>query len=303
MAKALLFSFFAATCLAFAAPQTMMDAPGVTVSLNGAGVLHRTGVGYPPAALRNGIQGTVSVEVKLGSTGEVSDAQVLSGPDELRKGVLESVLNWHFAQDLAGTTRVIEVAFAAPKTVATQASAAATPMVVQPGTIRSIQVQDLSAEGRAQLLATLPIHEGDQWNSESAQRATQAVKAFDEHLWIRQQAISQSPDGSAKVDLVISSAPGRIRVGGNVQSAMAIRKVPPVYPPEAKAAGVQGIVRLGVIIGQDGAVQQVTVLDGPPELTQAAVDAVKQWVYRPTLLNGNPVQVETSIDVNFTLAK
>lgn len=299
MTKTLLFSLLAATALALARPQ-VIDAPGVTVSLNGAEVLHRSGVGYPLAAMRNGTQGIVSVEVKLGSAGEVSDAQVLSGPQELRRAVLESVLDWHFAQALAGTMRVIEVAFATPK-IPPLTGGTVSP-VIQTGTIRSIQVQGLSEEGRAGLLAALPIHEGDQWNPESAQQATQAVKAFDEHLTIRQQAVSQSPEGSAKVDLVISSMPGRIRVGGNVQSAMVLRKTAPVYPAEAKAARVQGVVHLSAIIGSDGAVQQVIVLDGPAELTQAAVEAVKQWVYKPTLLNGNPVQVETNIDVNFTLA-
>ena len=301
MAKTLLFSLLFSACLALANPQGITDGPGVTVSLNGAEVLHRTGVGYPLEAMRNGIQGTVSVEVKIAANGEVTDAQVLTGPDELRKAVLESVLDWHFAQALAGTTRLIEVKFAAPQTPPPGGGTALP--AVQPGTIRSIQVQGLSPEGRAGLLAALPIHEGDQWTSDSARQAVQAAKAFDEHLTIRQQAVAPSADGSAKVDLVISSMPGRIRVGGNVQSAMALRKVPPVYPPDAKAARIQGVVHLSVIIGPDGAVEQVHVLDGPPELTPAAVDAVKQWVYRPTLLNGNPVQVETTIDVNFTLSR
>jgi len=303
MAKTLLFSFLTATCIALAAPQAAIDAPGVTVALNGSEVLHRTGIGYPPAALRNGIQGTVAVEVRIDSNGEVSDAQVLSGPEELRKGVLTSVLNWHFTPDFAGTSRMIQVDFTAPKTAETLPVAVPAAGSVQTGTIRSIEVQDLSAEGRAQLLAALPIHEGDQWNPDSAERARQALKAFDEHLSIRQQTVFQSPDGGAQVDLVISNLPKRIRVGGNLQSAMIVRKVVPLYPPEAKAAGIQGIVSLAAIIGKDGTMQELKVLDGPPQLIQAAMDAVKQWVYQPTLLNGNPVQVETTIDVNFTLAK
>ena len=58
-----------------------------------------------------------------------------------------------------------------------------------------------------------------------------------------------------------------------------------------------------MVLGLDGTVQQLDVLSGPEELVQAATDAVKQWVYKPSLLNGNPVQVETTIDVNFTLNK
>jgi protein TonB len=161
----------------------------------------------------------------------------------------------------------------------------------------------LSDQATAELLASLPIHEGDEWNADTAQKATQAAKAFDEHLTIRQQSMSQSAGSAARLDLVISSTPGMINVGGNVQSAMIVTKVPPVYPAAAKAAGIQGVVHLSAILGTDGTVQELTVLDGPAELIQAATDAVKQWVYKPTLLNGNPVQVQTTITINFTLNK
>jgi len=306
MSKILFISSLAAACwLAAAAPPAANDAPGVTVTLNGANVLHRSGVGYPPAALRNGVQGTVSVQVKLGPTGAVSDAQVVSGPEELRKAVLESVLQWHFSHAVAGSTREIQVAFELPKSAGTPAPppAAAALMPVQPGTVRSIRVSGLSDQATAELLASLPIHEGDEWNADTAQKATQAAKAFDEHLTIRQQSMSQSAGSAARLDLVISSTPGMINVGGNVQSAMIVTKVPPVYPAAAKAAGIQGVVHLSAILGTDGTVQELTVLDGPAELIQAATDAVKQWVYKPTLLNGNPVQVQTTITINFTLNK
>ena len=92
-----------------------------------------------------------------------------------------------------------------------------------------------------------------------------------------------------------------IRVGGNVQAANVIRKITPVYPVEAKRNRIQGVVRLGVRIDKDGNVSDVTVLSGDPALTYAAVDAVKQWLYKPTLLNGLPVEVQTEVNVNFTL--
>jgi TonB family protein len=272
------------------------------VALNGATVLHRAPVGYPPAALRDRVQGTVSVQVKLDSTGTVNDAQVLSGPEELRKSALESVLQWHFAQDVAGTTRVIQIAFELPKEGAA-APVSPMPANIQQGTVRSIRVQGLSEQASAALLASLPIHEGDEWNAETSQKANQAVKAFDEHLTIRQPSMIQTPGGAVTLDLVIATTSGRIKVGGNVQSVMIVNKTPPIYPAAAKAAGVQGSVHLSAIVGTDGTVQQLTVLSGPAELVQAAMDAVKQWVYRPTLLNGDPVQVETTIDVNFTLNK
>jgi periplasmic protein TonB len=97
--------------------------------------------------------------------------------------------------------------------------------------------------------------------------------------------------------------PSRIRVGGNVQAANLIRKVVPVYPPLAKQARIQGTVRFQAIIGKDGTIQNLQLVSGHPLLVSAAQQAVSQWVYRPTLLNGDPVEVVTTIDVNFTLSQ
>jgi protein TonB len=97
--------------------------------------------------------------------------------------------------------------------------------------------------------------------------------------------------------------PQRIRVGGNVQQALLIKQPRPIYPPLAKQARIQGVVRLNAIIGKDGTIQNLTVATGHPLLVPAALEAVKQWVYKPTLLNGEPVEVVTQIDVNFTLSQ
>jgi len=64
---------------------------------------------------------------------------------------------------------------------------------------------------------------------------------------------------------------------------------------------VSGVVQLAAIVAKDGTILELRTLGGPPLLIQAAMDAVKQWVYKPTMLNGNPVEVETTIDINFTL--
>jgi TonB family protein len=95
----------------------------------------------------------------------------------------------------------------------------------------------------------------------------------------------------------------RLRVGGQVQHANLVRMVPPAYPREAKASGVQGIVKLQVRIDRDGHVTEAMVISGDSLLAAAAIEAVKQWLYRPTLLNGDPVEVETEVDVNFTLSQ
>ncbi len=87
------------------------DSPGVAVNLGAANVVHRTGIEYPRAAITNGIQGSVSAEVTLDKAGNVVDARVLSGPTELRRAVLQSILQWHFVSDSSQTTRVVHVAF------------------------------------------------------------------------------------------------------------------------------------------------------------------------------------------------
>ena len=97
--------------------------------------------------------------------------------------------------------------------------------------------------------------------------------------------------------------PQRIRVGGNVQAANLVRKITPVYPPLAKQARIQGTVRYTAVIGKDGTIQNLQLVSGHPLLVAAAGEAVKQWVYKPTLLNGEPVEVVTQIDVNFTLSQ
>jgi TonB family protein len=95
--------------------------------------------------------------------------------------------------------------------------------------------------------------------------------------------------------------PLRVRVSQGVTQGMVISKVAPSYPPDARAARIQGSVVMAVVIGKDGNVQQVSLVSGHPMLAPAAIDSVKQWKYRPYILNGTPVGVETQITVNFTL--
>jgi periplasmic protein TonB len=95
----------------------------------------------------------------------------------------------------------------------------------------------------------------------------------------------------------------RVTVGGNVQAARLINKVQPLYPPLARQTRISGTVKLHAIIGKDGTVQRLEVQSGHPLLVQAAQDAVRQWRYQPTLLNGDPVEVDTEIDVIFSLAQ
>ena len=95
--------------------------------------------------------------------------------------------------------------------------------------------------------------------------------------------------------------PARIRVGGAIRQPSMVSKVEPVYPPLAKQANIQGVVILELVIDTDGSVKEGRVLRSIPLLDQAALDAVVQWRYQPTLLNGAPVEVIATVTVNFTL--
>lgn len=95
----------------------------------------------------------------------------------------------------------------------------------------------------------------------------------------------------------------RIRASGQVMGAKLISHPGPVYPVEAKKAGIEGTVRLEVLIGKDGAIKDLVVLSGDPVLARAAVDAVWRWEYRPTSVNRVPVEVITEVDVNFALSR
>jgi TonB family protein len=94
---------------------------------------------------------------------------------------------------------------------------------------------------------------------------------------------------------------GPLRVGGNVQGARILHRVAPVYPRDAVASRISGTVRMHAIIGKDGKIKHLEFVSGHPALKEAAFDAVRQWRYQATLINGEPVEVDTTIDVIFQL--
>jgi len=113
--------------------------------------------------------------------------------------------------------------------------------------------------------------------------------------------LERPPVAANKPEIVKPVPEAPVRVGGNVQSAKLTKQVVPVYPRPALQMRISGTVQLLGIIAKDGTIQRLQVLSGHPLLRQAAIDAVSQWVYRPTILNGQPVEVEAPIDVIFTL--
>jgi protein TonB len=109
--------------------------------------------------------------------------------------------------------------------------------------------------------------------------------------------ISSTPMAVPKV-----ATPQRVRVSQGVSQGLLIRKVQPTYPPLARQARIQGQVMLQALISKDGSIENLRLISGHPMLAPAALEAVKQWKYKPYMLNGEPVEVETTVQVNFTLA-
>ena len=108
--------------------------------------------------------------------------------------------------------------------------------------------------------------------------------------------ISSTPMAVPKV-----ATPQRVRVSQGVSSGLLVRKVQPAYPPLARQARIQGQVLLRAQISKDGSIENLQLISGHPMLAPAAIEAVKQWKYRPYLLNGEPVEVDTTINVVFNL--
>jgi TonB family protein len=112
----------------------------------------------------------------------------------------------------------------------------------------------------------------------------------------------QPPPGTGAQGPPQGAPAAPIRVGGNVPAPIKIRNVAPIYPPEAQRAGVQGVVIIEATIGEDGKVRDAVVRQSIPQLDQAALDAVKQWEFTPTVVDGKPVPVIMTVTVQFSMA-
>ena len=289
--------------------QVLPDDPGVTVDAGGK-LLHRTPVHVPAGETA---PGAVALEVSLNPKGDVTDARVLSGPEELRRAALASVLDWHYAADSGLSQAHVMITFN-QQTPGQETARESAPF----GVVGSITFVGISPEQETELRNRLSLHEGD---SLYLGRIARTVKEFDSHLNVklfqRRSGDGIASDVAITIGLIDERAvpvvavaenfppPAagvkRLRIGGHVQARNLVAQPHPVYPPLAKQARVQGVVRFNALIGLDGAIKALQLIEGPELLTPAATESVKQWVYRPTLLNGDPVEVVTHIDVNFTL--
>jgi TonB family protein len=108
---------------------------------------------------------------------------------------------------------------------------------------------------------------------------------------------------SAQEDLKSTDAAKRVNLAANVSSGMLIRNILPVYPKEAKRNHIQGKVVLRAVIGKDGRIKELKAVSGPEELIPPSIGAVQQWLYKPYLLFGEPVEVDTQVTVTFALTR
>ena len=115
--------------------------------------------------------------------------------------------------------------------------------------------------------------------------------------------LSQTSSLAALPKLAIPAPPKRIRISQGVTKGLLIQKIEPKYPPLALGARIAGQVLLRAIIGKDGDIKELDLLSGHPMLAPAAIAAVRQWRYRPFLLNGEPIEVETTVTVTFQIAQ
>jgi len=287
----------------------------------------------------------VVVSVSVNSSGEVTDARVVSsqGPEELRRAVLSSVLNWHFSTDrwdVGGVTRPIPpsfeiaVEFDGARQLPERTSPEPPQLAGRSYTVERITWSSPPSGPLREKIAGAGglIQVGDTIASERFREIEKGLRAIDSHLQLGVAIkddrvtlrISIEPSAAPQTNVFrgrdyaftgpaapaanssdgqSAPTPQRIRVGGNVQQANLVEKVTPVYPPLAKQARVQGVVKFDVVISKEGYVINLGLISGHPLLAPAATEAVQQWRYRPTLLNGEPVEVATQVDINFTLSE
>jgi TonB family protein len=225
-------------------------------------LIHQVAPEYPPIAKTAHISGTVLLHAVIGKDGTVEDLQYVSGPPLLMKSAMDAVRQWQYKPTFLNGE---------PIGVDTTISVVFTLGGDKSGSAQSSVTS--SPLGPSQSSS----HDVPKDPPSSQNTVTEDVQAG-------------------------TSVAKPIRVDANVTPATLIYQVAPVYPKEAKKQHIQGTVLLDAIIMKDGTIRTLEYLSGPPELMDSAINAVKQWRYKTTMVNGEPVEVDTKISVVFTLA-
>ena len=152
------------------------------------------------------------------------------------------------------------------------------------------------------LLAAAAEEAAKKWKFKPVMKDGQAIPVFAKATF--NFALADDPQDAKDVAEELGPAgrlPQRVRVSNGVSQGLLLRKVNPSYPEQARKARIQGTVLLRAKISKEGKIADLQVISGPEALIPAATEAVQQWQYRPYLLMGSPVEVDTEIQVNFTL--
>ena len=218
------------------------------------------------------------------------------------------VMNLTVQQMEAGRARRMVIAVACVVLgVGTSASAMMLRMQVATPAAQSASVtQDVQGASKAKTLLTTPSGPRDLVVAVPHDASKKRPDTFVLELTKDEEAkVTTTPEGVRMLRLAPDTVPqetGAREVSSGIMAGQILSKVTPVYPQEAKDGKISGSVVMKALIGKDGTIRDLQVLSGPNELQRSAVDAVKQWVYRPYLLNGEPTEVETTITVTYTLA-
>ncbi len=309
------------------AAQVVPDDPGITVDA-GATLAHRAPVHFPRGTI---VTGDVLLELTLDSKGEVADARVLSGPEELRKAALASVLEWHYLADTAPSS-VIHATIHFGQRLASDAPpppppppppgaggrggrGAQAPSQMKTAVVQRIDYSaGLNPELQQRIMNRLTVRIGD--TPDPAQLSSE-LQGIDEHLRFNYTLICPCDAERANVILsimlqqgvetrlpVVSAAlpPGVYRIGGGVSAPVPISRAEPEYTEQARAAKWQGAVLLQVTVDENGVPQNIQVIRPlGMGLDQKAIEAVQKWRFKPGTKDGQPVPVLANIEVNFRL--
>ncbi|MGC9971409.1 MAG: M56 family metallopeptidase [Bryobacteraceae bacterium] len=310
---------------ASAAPKTPEAA------VQGAKLIHRVPPAYPPLARQARVTGVVRVEATVGVDGRVRKAAAISGPPLLRLAAEQAVTKWvfepalHRGQPVEVTTQV-DVNFTLTASLGLEVERSEGQLLLKwndegdllrdpqratltiidgdhtehvpldPAQLRSGSVVYAPATDDVQFRLEVVSREGKSASASARVLVGQPRKRTEE------LGVGKTGGVSGGISSGISGGiSGGVAGGAPSTEAQVIHRVPPAYPLLARQDRVTGVVRVEATIGADGRVRKAAAISGPPLLRQAAVEAVIQWVYRPALLDGKPVEVVTQVDVNFTL--
>jgi bla regulator protein blaR1 len=282
------------------APQIVEQPANIRVS--GARLVFSKMPDYPMSARVRNVEGTVNVEVSIARNGEVIEARVLNGPQELGLAAIKSVVTWQF--EPVETRATVSIDFKKPQE----------PEAVPGGRFARLDIEsNISAPLAAAVRARLEVLVGQEVRESLVIEADNTTRSLSPKL---RAYIAPKPDAAGKEWILMvrdnpqpppppppPPTPGvnRIEVPAAQQAAKLLQSAPPVYPSLAAQARIQGIVRFLAVIGVDGTIKHMTVRNGHPLLVQAALETVKRYVYSPTYKEGKAVEVSTDIDVTFRL--